>query len=367
MSFRSLENVMKAIVFGQIGLRKKVFLPQAESLAVSKGKTLKVFNVGNMMYACDSRITRGRILQKKVMELDNIRARVFDDIGRQIARDSATDNFIINSHATFRWPNCLFLGVAAEEIQHIAPDLCITLIDDVHRIRLSLSLREQKPEHLTLKDIMVWREEEIAVADIVSSFIPGCENYVVAMQNGPELVYKLVCESHLPKVYLSYPISMVRDDPPIWTQITDFRRRVKEISIAFDPYGITESSLLVEYKTAKSQNRNRRIVNIRVDEHNLRLPLQEIEQVEGDIRWQIIMRDYRLIEQSDMIVAFIPEKSGYPVLSDGVTRELTHAEECTKETYIIWQSKRTPSPFTHATRMFDTVDQFCSFLFSLRR
>lgn len=211
---------------------------------------------------------------------------------------------------------------------------------------------------------MVWREEEIAVADIVSSFIPRCKNYVVAMQNGPELVYKLVCESPLPKIYLSYPISMIRDDPQIWGQIKDFRQRVKELSVAFDPYAIAESALLVEYKAAKSQNKNRRIVNIRVDEHNLRVPLQEIEQIEGDIQWQIIMRDYRVIEQSAMIVAFIPEKSGYPVLSDGVTRELTHAEECTKETYIIWQSRRTPSPFTHATQMFNTVDQFCSFLSS---
>jgi hypothetical protein len=59
-----------------------------------------------------------------------------------------------------------------------------------------------------------------------------------------------------------------------------------------------------------------------------------------------------------------PERNGYPVLSDGVTRELTHAEECTKETYIIWQSRRTPSPFTHATRMFNTVNQFCSFISS---
>ena len=354
---------MKAIVFGQIGLRKKRFLPQVEGLAQSKGQTIKVFNVGEMMYACDPRIVRGRILQKKVMELDNIRARVFDDIKSQIASNSSCENFIINSHAAFRWPNCLFLGVSAKEMQDISPDLCITFIDDVHRIRLSLSLRKHKPEYLTLKDIMVWREEEIAVADIASSFILGCKNYIVAMQNGPELVHKLVCENYLLKTYLSYPITTVRDDPEIWGEIEDFRRRVKDILIAFDPYAITESSLLIEYNAAKSQ-KNRSTVNISVDEHNLRLPLREIEQIEGDIKWQIIMRDYKLIEQSDMVVAYIPEKNDNPVLSDGVTRELTHAEECTKETYIIWRSRKPPSPFTQATRIFDNVDQFCSFISS---
>ena len=352
---------MKALVFGQIGLRKKRFLQLVEGLAQSKGQTLKLFNVGRMMYDCDPRIVRGRILQKKVMELDNIRARVFDNIRAQIAGSKSCDNFIINSHATFRWPNCLFLGVTAKEIQDIAPDLCITLIEDVHRIRLSLSLRRQKPEHLTLKDIIVWRDEEIVVADIASSFIPGCKNYIVAMQNGPELVYKLVCENTLPKTYLSYPITTVRDDPTIWGQIEDFRRRVKDILIAFDPYAITESSLFVEYNAAKSQ-KGRSIVNIPVSGHNLRIPLHEIEQIEGDIKSQIVMRDYKLIEQSDMIVAYIPEKNGYPVLSDGVTRELAHAEQCTKETYIIWRSRRDPSPFTQATRIFGNVDQFCSFI-----
>ncbi len=354
---------MKAIVFGQIGLRKKRFLPLVEGLAQSKGQSLKVFNVGQMMYACDPRIVRGRILQKKVMELDNIRARVFDDIKAQIASDSSCENFIINSHATFRWPNCLFLGFSAKEILGINPDLFITLIDDVHQIRLSLSLRKHKPEHLTLKDIMVWREEEIAVAETIASFIPECKNYIVAKQNGPELVYKLICENHLPKTYLSYPISTVRDDPVIWGQIEEFRRRVKDILIAFDPYAITESSLFIEYKAAKSQ-KNRSLVNISVDEQNLRIPLREIEQIEGDIKSQIVMRDYKLVEQSDMVVAFILEKNGYPVLSDGVTRELTHAEECTKETYIIWESTREPSPFTQATRKFDNVDQFCSFISS---
>jgi adenylate kinase len=314
------------------------------------------------MYECDPRITRGRILQKKVMELDNIRARVFDDIKMRISSDKSCQNFLINTHATFRWPNCLFLGLAVKEILDVEPNLCITLIDDVHRIRLSLNLRKQRPEHLTLKDIMVWREEEIVVADIVSAFIPGCKNYVVPMQNGPELVYKLVCENNLPKVYLSYPISMVRDDPAIWLQIEQFRQRVKDLLIAFDPYAITESSLLVEYEAAKSMNK--RIVSIIVDQHTLRIPLEEIEQIEGDIKWQIVMRDYKLIEQSDMVVAFIPEKEGYPVVSEGVSKELAHAEQCTKETYVIWQSRRTPSPFTNATRMFDSVDQCCSFLSS---
>ena len=355
---------MKALVFGQIGCRKKVFLPQVEGLAQSKGKTLKVFNVGQMMYACDPNIVRGRILHKKIMELDNIRARVFDDIVAQIGSSSSCDYFIVNSHATFRWPNCLFHGFKAEEIKKLAPSLCITLIDDVHRIRLSLALRKHKPEHLSLKDIMVWREEEILAGEIASSFIPGCKHYIVAMQNGPELVYKLVCEDSLPKAYLSYPISLARDDPEVWSLIGHFRSRLKDTLICFDPYAITESALLVDCDAAKSQQKNRTHINVRVDEHILRIPLSEIEQIRADIEWQIVARDYKLIEQSDMVVAYIPEKGGFPVPSEGVTRELTHAEECTKETYVICPLGRVPSPFLRPTQFFKSTDEFCSFITS---
>jgi len=81
--------------------------------------------------------------------------------------------------------------------------------------------------------------------------------------------------------------------------------------------------------------------------------------VARDIDAQIYARDFKLIDQSDMIVSFIPElPGGKPGLSSGVERELQHAFEATKEVYVIWQPQVEPSPFVTetATRVFPSIE-----------
>jgi hypothetical protein len=76
------------------------------------------------------------------------------------------------------------------------------------------------------------------------------------------------------------------------------------------------------------------------------------------------MRDFKLIDQSDMIVSLVPElPNGQPGLSSGVERELHHAFEHTKEVYVVWKPKKSPSPFITetATRIFRSVDEALSY------
>jgi hypothetical protein len=85
-----------------------------------------------------------------------------------------------------------------------------------------------------------------------------------------------------------------------------------------------------------------------------------VTSVADDIDGQIYARDFKLIDQSDMIVSFVPElPDGKPGLSSGVERELQHAFEATKEVYIVWKPACEPSPFVTetATRVFRTVDE----------
>jgi adenylate kinase len=90
------------------------------------------------------------------------------------------------------------------------------------------------------------------------------------------------------------------------------------------------------------------------------VPVRQVLDIAGDIDGQIYMRDFKLIDQSDMIVSYIPElPGGIPALSSGVERELQHAFEHTKEVYVVWKPARTPSPFITetATRIFKTVEE----------
>src|SRR5690606_25610627 len=92
----------------------------------------------------------------------------------------------------------------------------------------------------------------------------------------------------------------------------------------------------------------------------IRVRVREVLDIAGDIDGQIYMRDFKLIDQSDMICSYIPElPGGVPGLSSGVERELQHAFEHTKEVYVVWKPRKAPSPFITetATRVFSSVEE----------
>jgi hypothetical protein len=85
-----------------------------------------------------------------------------------------------------------------------------------------------------------------------------------------------------------------------------------------------------------------------------------VEQISGDIMGQIYMRDFKMVDQSDLIVSYVPQlPNGKPGLSSGVERELHHAFEGGKEVYVVWACKGIPSPFITetATRVFKGTEE----------
>jgi hypothetical protein len=90
------------------------------------------------------------------------------------------------------------------------------------------------------------------------------------------------------------------------------------------------------------------------------LKTAEVAQISGDIMGQIYARDFKMVDQSDMIISLVPElPNGKPGLSSGVERELHHAWEGGKEVYVVWASRGTPSPFISetATRVFKSTER----------
>jgi len=125
---------------------------------------------------------------------------------------------------------------------------------------------------------------------------------------------------------------------------------------------ISESVLMAEHNAAKSQPRKRTYVNIPVEDRKVRFRLSELERVIPDIKGQIVARDFKLIEQSDMVVAYIPQRDSRPELSVGVINELAYARQCTIDTYAIWPSNKNASPFLQVSRIFRNVESFCAFI-----
>ena len=343
---------MVVICTGQSGLNKGEYLDKVCKIASEHKKKVKCYHIGELMYKKDSSISKGRILHLPYRELKLLRENVFKDILKEKYK---VENIIINTHATFRWHQGLFSAFSMDIIQDLKPNIFITFMDDVDRIKLNLLKRKDIPQ-FTLKDIIIWREEEILATEILASSLK-CSFYIIPIQHPPYLTYRLIFEKNIKKVYVSFPISHVLDKPKVMKEIKNFREEIQKYFVAFDPYTITEKRLTYILRDVKQKKDN--IIEIKVDKKKLKLPVEEVDAIIDDIDGQIVARDFKMIEQSDMIIAFIPEAEGVPIISSGVERELQHAYDTTKEVYVIWQSTKAPSPFIEktSTEIFSNIKE----------
>ena len=76
-------------------------------------------------------------------------------------------------------------------------------------------------------------------------------------------------------------------------------------------------------QAVKAAEQGRRFVSVPVLGEEIQFDVDQILTCAGDIHGQIYARDFKFIEQSDMIISYIPcDENGRPILSSGVEREL---------------------------------------------
>ena len=348
---------MRAIVTGQVGVEKGPYLRAVEKMAKDAGHDLVVLNVGDMMYAEAPDVPAGRILNLPISRLNTLRRAVFKEIAR-IADQH--EHVIVNTHATFRWRHGLFAAFDYDQIKQFNADLYICLLDNAESVHLRLN-RDHDIDH-TLKDIMVWREEELLATEMLANILRGYGHFFMVSRgrNIPTTatIYRLMFEGHRKKVYPSFPMSHVMDLPDTLAEIDRFRAKIAEQFITFDPGDVDEFILYTLGNKAIEEGKDE--VVVQAADGPVTLKTAEVAQIAGDIMGQIYMRDFKMVDQSDMIVSLVPElPNGKPGLSSGVERELHHAFEGGKEVYVVWACKGTPSPFITetATRVFKSVDE----------
>jgi len=348
---------VRVLVTGQVGLDKKPFLEEVVSLAESNDKEVLLFNVGAMMCAEAPDIVPQRILDLPRQRLNALRRSAFKDILRAA---SSGANLIVNTHATFRWKHGLFHAYDHNQIAELDPDLFITLVDNVDAVHERLD-REHEIRH-TLKDILVWREEEIVVTEAMAEAVAGYGANLVMSRGDTRIaaqsLYRLMFEPHRKRVYPSFPMTHVLGNATIMREIERFRDTLAAHFITFDPGDVDEKNLLNE--AGEATKRGEDSVTITVNGRAVSLAVGEITRVVRDIDAQIYARDFKLIEQSDMIVSYVPaDADGRPILSSGVERELQHAFESTKDVYVLWRPTAEPSPFVSetATAVFRSMEE----------
>ncbi len=353
---------MRAIVTGQIGMDKKDYLQAVVDFAGEQGVSVHLANIGDMMYAEGRDIAPGRILDLPWSRLNSLRRAAFKDVMAD-ARD--LEHVIVNTHATFRWRHGLFSAFDFDQIEMFNPDLFICVVDNIEVVHHNL--HRDHDVDATLKDCMVWREEEILATELMAQathkpfYILSRGRHHPTVRTG----FRLVCRPEMKKVYPSFPMSHVVDMPDVLAEIEQFRAVLADHFVTFDPADVDEKLLLDSAIAAAKRGED--FLTYEPHEYGgsknapaLKVKVREVLDIAGDVDGQIYMRDFKLIDQSHMIVSYIPElPGGTPGLSSGVERELQHAFEHTKDVYVVWKPKKAPSPFITetATRIFTSTDE----------
>ena len=362
---------MRVIVTGQIGMDKGAYLDEVAALYGERGASMEVLHLGEMMYREAPDVRPGKILDLPLSRLHTLRRATFRDLLAQASPSDEHPNVVVNTHATFRWHHGLFSAFDFDQIAAFKPDMFVCLLDNIESVHYRL--HRDHDLDATLKDCIVWREEEIIVTELLAASL-GKKNdfYVVSRgrnNSTAETFLRLTTCPSARKVYPSFPMSHVVDLPDVLEEIAQFRKELSRHFIAFDPADVDEKLLLD--RAFEAAKRGEDFIEVEkplvVEEQSkayFKLPVREVLDIAGDVDGQIYMRDFRMIDQSDMICSLVPElANGIPGLSSGVERELQHAWEHTKEVYVVWKPRKQPSPFITetATKIFSCVDDAMSF------
>ena len=233
---------MIVVVTGMVGLDKKTYLETVCRRAGENGNEVLLCNVGDMMYAEAPDIPAGKILDIPLKRLHSLRRSVFKDI---IAKAGQAPNVIVNTHATFRWRHGLFPAVDFDQMRQLDADMYICLIDGVTTMHQRL-LEHLSVEH-TLKDLIVWREEEIIGTEMLCRGIDDAMPFYCLARgiegDTTKTFYHLAFERHVRKAYLSFPMTAVAEVEAVLAEIHRFRAQMKQQFVCFDPGDLEEAYL----------------------------------------------------------------------------------------------------------------------------
>ena len=241
---------MRIVVTGQIGLDKKQYLEEVAALARAHGEALQTYHIGDMMYREAPYVPPGRILDLPLSRLNSLRRAVFRDILADAGKhkgEGGGGHALINTHATFRWKHGLFSAFDFDQLAAFNADLYICLVDNIETVHQRM-VRDHELEH-SLKDLMVWREEEILATEILAkanfrhhlsgSAAEQPKFFVLSRGRTPastaETLFRLIFRPAMKRVYPSFPMTHIHDLPDTLAEVNAFRAVMAEKFITFDP------------------------------------------------------------------------------------------------------------------------------------
>ncbi len=340
---------MKVICTGTSGSGKLEYLKQAVDEAKRQGASIHLYNIGDLMFKKAEELecptSPEKILDLSPSSLRALRAAVFEEI---LKESEKVEHCIISTHGCFRWKNYLMPAFDVHYLNELQPDLYITVIDSILNVSKRLHQSPAWKGRLSLKDILIWRDEEIFVTKMMASF-QRKPHYVVAIEQPSTTIYNLMFKPDMTKAYLSFPITLMIDDTKKMNEVREFRDKLREHFEVFDPLAVEDTELT--YRVDKNSEEVYDITKLTEDFGLTPADRAEIED-------QTVVRDYMLIEQSDMVIVYYPTDKTSP----GVLCEIIYGSTNNKEVHAVFKERVSPFLKFHCTKVFADSEDFFEYL-----
>lgn len=264
-----------------------------------------------------------------------------------------------------------FPAISVDLVNKFSPDLIITLIEEAHLAWQRVKTREiifPTRSSFRLREIFSWRAASILASDFLAKALsilnphhPPVRNYVVAVKHPAQMLYKLIFKPKVLVVYASFPISHTRNDPKKRSRIDVFRTRLHEHFCVFDPLTIDER--ICEIALNRQSTKENAVEILREErwplpddfplckeaatDYPIKIDSEQLREVVQEVDDHIRFRDFRMVSQSDAIVAFRPYFNG--LLSRGVFSEIFYANNVANiRCFMFWppeDGKSEDTPF----------------------
>jgi adenylate kinase len=381
---------VRVICTGISGTERVGFLEEVKSLAAQAGRDLQIFDVREAMFQIASDVgepvEEETILDMFPHALVLLRAAALEKISSLTDQVGEHQDWIINTHAVFRWKNTLISGFDPYYLARLKPDLYVTITAGVLTVRERLR-RYPRWEDTTVSELLVWREEEQWATEEMAR-IHHKPQYLLGRALPPRALYRLMFEPTLKTAYLSYPMQHAEGDR---AALATFKRRLEERLLVFDPADVNDFEVESSAGSASGSMASVEAVTtsqvltegLPLDSASTAIPSDGTAElrravetsVDGggdaadagpfgdrDLRHiadQIVFRDYKLIAQADVVVVFYDAL----VPSPGVISEMNYALQTGKRVYGVWLPTSAPSPFftRYCTRVFGTADELFTY------
>jgi len=318
---------------------RKELMHDFQALCEKKGLKIGFFNVGDFMKKAAAEA--GIKFTEKVLDSDTAvlalaRKSAFYEIAN-LAQNH--EHAFIGIHACFRWRGVLLEGLSFRDILNLPADVFINVVDNLADIAKRMSENPQW-SGMHRDEINVWIDEEEFLTKQLANFSDK-PYYIVTRNHNLQNFYDLLF-SQKKKLYLSYPITLLRDTPGKIERIRTVGARLAKSFIVFDPLDIKDMELLANLEKSDSDTK-----------------IGDIDKgLIERIKTRTISRDYQFIRQSDFIVVIYPTDK----LSPGVLSEMNFASRYNKPVYAVYTHARSIFFENLCERIFDSSDDMEQFL-----